>query len=100
MDGVLLLFHLPEGSPPRAHHRFRRRVHGEWTTSWAGKYRYWRKGLLDGVVHIQLHTGAVLVRKEDAGRVARAIREAGGQVLRREVKLTSSDLTRLEKPRG
>ncbi|MGI0055113.1 MAG: hypothetical protein ACREBZ_05300 [Thermoplasmata archaeon] len=98
MDGVLLLFHLPEGSSPLAHHRFRRRVYGEWTTSWGGKYRYWRKGLLDRVPHVRLRTGAILVRTKDASRLSRAIRRARGKVVYRTVRLTSSDLAVLERP--
>lgn len=89
--GRLVVFHLPEGSPRAAHRHFARRVVGEATSSWGGKYRYRRKGLLEEVPHVPLHTGVVLLLPEHAVGLSRRIREEGGVVEVRTVELTRSD---------
>ena len=90
-QGCVVVFHLPEGSPRAAHRRFARRVVGEATSSWGGKYRYRRKGLLDEVPHVPLHTGVVLLLPEHTPGLCRRIREEGGVVQVRTVVLTRSD---------
>ncbi len=89
--GCLMVFHLPEGSSRTTHRQFARRVVGEATSSWGGKYRYRRKGLLDGVPHVLLHTGVVLLLPEDTPALRQRIREEGGVVQVRTVELTKSD---------
>jgi len=91
MHGALLVFFLPPRSPLGAHRRFRRAVYGEQTSSWSGRYRYRRRGLLDDLPHVLLYTGVVIVRDEDAGRLRRAIERNGGTVFRRTVKLAPAD---------
>ncbi len=94
-DGCLVVFHLPTGSSRVQHRRFARRVVGEVTSSWGGKYRYRRQGLLDEVAHVPLHTGVVLVCAEDAPGLCRRLRAEGGVVEIRRVELTDSDRRRL-----
>jgi len=91
MDGTLVVFHLPPGSPPSAHKAFRRAVYGEDTTSWGGRYRYRRRGLLDGIPHVRLYWGVVIVREEDANRLVAAMRRHGGVAQRRTIKLSVGD---------
>lgn len=92
VEGSLLVFTLPEGTPLDVHRRFRKRIYGEETSSWGGRYRYRRKGLLDEIPHVKLYTGVVIVRNEDAKRVVAAIRENGGECIHRGVRLTREDL--------
>ena len=94
-EGVLLVFHLPEGSPPVKHRSFRRQVYGEETSSWGGKYRYHRKGILDEIPHVRLYWGILIVREADGGRLARRLRDQGAVVATRRVLLTRGDETRL-----
>ena len=89
--GIIVVFHLPEGSPPSRHRQFRRRVYGEETSSWGGKYHYRRSGLLDGIPHVRLYWGTVLVGEEDGRRLVRAIRAEDGVVEVRRVELTTKD---------
>ncbi|MGI0155947.1 MAG: hypothetical protein ACREDE_07455 [Thermoplasmata archaeon] len=98
--GCLVVFHLPEGSSRALHRRFARRVMGEETTSWGGKYRYRRKGLVDGTAHVLLHTGIVLLREEDTPGMCRRVRKEGGVVEVRRVELTRSDQRTLNRASG
>ncbi|MGI0130368.1 MAG: hypothetical protein ACREDE_04640 [Thermoplasmata archaeon] len=94
-EGVLLVFHLPEGSPSVRHREFRRRVYGEATSSWGGKYRYHRQGILDGVPHVRIYWGIIVVRTADGGKMARWLRKQGARTIVRAVTLTSKDEARL-----
>jgi len=91
MDGTLVVFHLPTGSSPAKHREFRRRIYGEDTTSWGGRYSYRRRGMLDEIPHVRLYWGAVIVRREDAGRLIDEVRQNGGTAMSRIVKLTEAD---------
>ena len=91
MDGVAVVFYLPPGSSPAQHSQFRRRIYGEETSSWGGRYRYRRKGYLDAKPHVRLNWGVVIVRSGDAARLMSVIRENGGIAHRRAVKLTKAD---------
>jgi hypothetical protein len=91
MDGTLLVFTLPAGTTLDVHRRFRKRIYGEETSSWGGRYRYRRKGLLDEIPHVKLYTGVVILRKEDVRRVVKAVRENGGGCIRRKVRLIRDD---------
>ena len=98
MDGVLVVFHLPAGSPPAEHRAFRRRIYGEDTSSWGGRYAYRRRGLLDGLRHVRLYWGVVIVRREDAARLLEAVRRNGGKAVTRAVRLTGVDRRLLTLP--
>jgi hypothetical protein len=98
MKGVLIVFFLPLGSPKKQHRTFRRRIYGEETSSWGGRYRYRRKGLLDGIPHVLLYTGVVIVKEQNAGKLVRTIEGLGGTVFRRQVKLTGADARALGVP--
>jgi len=99
-DGYVVVFHLPPGSSRQRHREFARRVVGEATSSWGGKYRYRRKGLLDEVPHVVLNTGAVLVWADDGPWLSRALRREGGVVELRRVELTAPDHRTLDRRRG
>jgi len=90
-EGVLLVFHLPQGSAPARHQSFRQRLYGGKTSSWGGKYRYHRKGVLDEIPHVRLYWGVILVRPADRGKLERWLRGEGAQVATRRVMLTAGD---------
>ena len=95
-EGALLVFHLPSGSPPKHHQSFRQRLYGGETSSWGGKYRYHRKGVLDEIPHVQLYWGVVIVRPEDRGKLVRWLRGEGAKVEMRQVVLTRGDSRTLQ----
>lgn len=92
VDGTILVFTLPAGTPIDVHRRFRKRIYGEETSSFGGRYRYRRKGLLDEIPHIKLYTGVVILRREDVRRVVAVVRENGGGCIQREVRLIRGDM--------
>ena len=92
VEGTLLVFTLPAGTPLNVHRQFRKRIYGEETSSFGGRYRYRRKGLLDEIPHVKLYTGVVILRKEDVRRVVAAVRDNGGGCVKREVRLIRGDL--------
>jgi len=100
MDGTLVVFTLPAGTPLDVHRRFRKRIYGEETSSFGGRYRYRRKGLLDQIPHVKLYTGVVILRKEDVRRVMAVVLENGGGCVKRQVRLIREDLRVLYRRSG
>lgn len=91
MHAFLVVFHLPEGSPPAAHRALRRAVYGEETSSHGGRYRYRRPGLLDGVRHVRLYWGVVIIADEDWPKLRRTLAEHGAVHAKREIRATRAD---------
>ena len=91
-EGLLVVYHLPSGSPQGRHNRFRWRIHGRDTSSWGGKYAYHRPGFLDSVPHVLLYTGIVILRPEDGPAFLDLIKEQGGEAVTRRVGLEREDL--------
>ncbi len=94
----LVVFHLPEGSSSADHRRFRRAVYGEESTSWQGKYRHHRAGFLDGVPHVRVYWGVVLLRESDRDAFRRLLDDHGAVVAWLEVVATPGDLRALAAP--
>lgn len=90
-EGLLVVYHLPPGSSKADHNRFRWRVHGRDTSSWGGKYAYHRPGFLDGVPHVLLYTGIVILRPEDGPAFLELVKAEGGEVVTRRVVLERAD---------
>lgn len=95
-EGVLLVFHLPEGSPPAKHRAFHRRIYGMETSSWGGRYQYHLKGALEDLPHVRLYWGVVIVGVENGARTTRLLREGGAEVIKRKIILTTSDQGKLQ----
>ncbi len=62
-----------------------KRLYGQATSSHGGRYRYRRRGLLDDVPHRRLIRGVLILRAEDADRVAGWLRGLGAEVHVRRV---------------
>ena len=86
-----MVYHLPAGSSKGDHNRFRWRIHGRDTSSWGGKYAYHRPGFLDGVPHVLLHTGIVILRPEDGPALLEIVKAEGGEAVTRQVLLERAD---------
>ena len=95
-EGTLVVFHLPYGSAPALHRTFRRRVYGEESSSWGGKYRYHRKGILEEIPHVRLYWGVVIIRSQDQAGLTRWLRKEGAKVMVRRLWLTPSDRRSLQ----
>jgi len=88
--GILIAFRLSEYDKNRASDLVKR-LYGQETSSHGGKYRYRRKGLLEGVPHRRLIRGVIVLRVEDEKRVVRLLRELDAEVYVRRVELTVED---------
>jgi len=87
---VLIAFRLARYDRDRAS-ELAKRLYGQRTSSHGGKYVYRRKGLLDEVPHVRLIRGVVIVRTEDAARVAALLEDLRADVHARKVALTRED---------
>jgi hypothetical protein len=96
-DGILVVFHLPEGTDKAQHRIFRRRIYGEETSSWKGRYQYHRTGILDKIPHVRLYWGIVIVQESDARALIQIIKDNGGIIDTRIIRLRPSDRRTLMK---
>jgi hypothetical protein len=67
-------------------------MYGENTSSWGGRYKYRRRGLLDEIPHVRLQWGVVLVHKRDLALLEASLKEHAAEYAWREVKPTSEDM--------
>ena len=93
---VVLVFRLPPKAPNVRASQFCQRLYGQSVSSWGGKYRYRRKGVLDGIPHRKLLRGVVLLRRSDVGPVLNVLDEFHAQVEVRVVQPTREDLAALQ----
>ncbi|WP_428084493.1 hypothetical protein [Candidatus Hadarchaeum sp.] len=78
----------------RRANQFCKKFYGQVTSTRGKKYR--RIGLLDGIPHIKLARGVVIVSKKDAGEVIKFIQGFGGvEFHARDVVLTPQDIKAL-----
>lgn len=101
MHGWIVVYRLPLGASDVERVKFRQRLIGATTTSWGGKYKHHRVGLLEGLPHRLVMPGVVLVRESDRQEVERFLEEWRAGLMLREVKLVEEDLSYLRPgPRG
>ena len=94
---VILVFRLPPKVPNVRASQFCQRLYGQSVSSWGGKYRYHRTGVLDRIPHRKLLRGVVLLRRSDVGPVLSVLEEFHAQVEVRLVQPTREDLAALRK---
>jgi len=98
MRAVVVVFHLPKGTPMKVHKQFGRAIYGENTSSWKGKYRYHRKGLLDDIPHVKLYWGSLILLERDLHLLERVFKAFSVEYAWREIKPLASDIKALEVP--
>ena len=91
MNGYLLIFKLPPKKKNVELSKFCQKFYGQDTSSWGGKYRYHRKGLMDNIPHRKLLRGVIVINSKDLEIVLKFLDEYDAQVHVREVKLTKKD---------
>lgn len=96
MRAVVVVFHLPRGTSMTVHKQFGRAIYGENTSSWKGKYRYHRKGLLDDIPHVKMYWGSVIVLERDLKLLERILKAFSAEYMWREIKPTANDLKALQ----
>jgi hypothetical protein len=95
MEVVILIFRLPPKTPNLSVSKFCQRLYGQSVSSWGGKYRYRRTGVLDGVPHRKLLRGVVMIRRSDADSVLGVLKEFGATTELRVIRPTREDLIAL-----
>jgi len=95
MDAIIAVFHLPEGTHANIHKSFRRKIYGEDTSSWGGRYHYHRKGILDEIPHVQLYWGVIIIKKSNYKKIEEIFSQYSTIIETRVVKCNKDDILRL-----
>jgi len=95
MEALLIVFHLPASTPSNIHKRFRRKMYGENTSSWQGRYKYHRQGILDTVPHVLLYWGVIIIQESDYKEIKEILSEYSAIVEKRIVKCSIEDIIKL-----
>ena len=91
MNGYLIVFKLPPKKKNVEVSKFCQKFYGQDSSSWGGKYRYHRPGLLNNIPHRKLLRGVIVINKKDLETVLEFLKGYDAQVHVREVKLTEKD---------
>ena len=91
MIGKIIAFTIYKTNDRKSIDRFCKKFYGQETRSHGGKYHYRRKGLLDGIPHIKLIRGVIIVSKENTDRVVQFLREYNAEFYVRDVTLLPED---------
>jgi hypothetical protein len=97
MEVNVVIFRLPPGTPNPKLGSFLKKLYGQETSSWQGRYKYRRRGLLDEIPHRKLLRGVVILREKDLEKVLEFLKEWEAQVEVRRIRPTPEDLTMLRK---
>ena len=100
MRGWIIVYRLPAGSTQTDRVKFRQRLLGATTTSWEGRYRYHRAGLLEEVPHRAVMPGVILIGPDDRAKVESFLKEWKAALLVREVALETRDLSHFRRRRA
>jgi len=97
MDGYVIIFTLPPRKKNVEISKFCQKFYGQNTSSWGGKYRYHRHGLLDDIPHRKLAKGVILVFEDDLETVLGFLESYNAQIHARNVRLTKEDRDQMGK---
>ena len=100
LRGWIVVYRLPPGSTQIDRVTFRQRLLGATTTSWEGRYRYHRGGLLEEVPHRAVMPGVILIGPDDRAKVEAFLKEWKAGLLFREVVLDTRDLSQFRRRRA
>jgi hypothetical protein len=95
MNGIMILFQFPEKTDHGTINKFMQKFYGQDSTSWNGKYRYHRHGLMEYIPHRKLLRGVIILRKDDRDKVLDFLGIYSLTCHVREVKLTPEDEEKL-----
>jgi len=92
--GWLIAYSSKQGLSSTERSLLQQRLHTHINYSQFGKYRYYRKGLLDEIPHIPLIRGVFIIRDEDYRRVCKVLKDYA-VVHARRIILTKKDRQKL-----
>lgn len=91
MNGYIIVFKLPPKKKNVELSKFCQKFYGQDTSSWGGKYRYHRHGLLDDIPYRKLSQGVILINKDDLKTILTFLEKYDAEIHTREVKLIEED---------
>lgn len=91
MNGYIIVFKLPPKKKNVELSKFCQKFYGQDTSSWGGKYRYHRHGLLDDIPYRKLSQGVILINKDDLKTILTFLEKYDAEIHAREVKLIEKD---------
>jgi len=91
MNGYIIVFSLPPKRKSVEISKFCQKFYGQDTSSWGGKYRYHRHGLLDDIPHRKLLRGVILIYEGDLEIVLKFLEKYQARIHTREVNLIEED---------
>jgi hypothetical protein len=89
--GKIIVFRLLKRVGHVKVNKFCRRFYGYLDRSNRGKYTYRRLGFIDGIPHVRVIRGVVIVRTEDAGKVVNFLKGFGAEIYAWTVVLRPED---------
>jgi len=91
MQGTLMVFKVSDHLSDKKAVNFFRELYGYKDYSNNGKYTYFRKGLLDGIPHVKLIRGLIIVNKKDSNKIIDFMNKSKVEFYVRTVVLTEED---------
>ncbi len=91
MNGYIIVFRLPPKKKNVEVSKFCQKFYGQDTSSWGGKYRYHRYGLLDDIPYRKLTRGVIIINIKDLETVLEFLKKYDAQIHVREIKLIDED---------
>ncbi|MCL5785780.1 MAG: hypothetical protein M1151_03800 [Candidatus Thermoplasmatota archaeon] len=91
MKGVAVIFRLPENTDLNTMNKFTRGLYGQDSTSWKGRYKHHRHGILEDIPHRKFLRGVLFLNKNDAERVVEYLREFSADFYIGSLELTPDD---------
>ena len=67
------------------------KLNGYYDVSHGGKYRYWRKGLLDSVSHIKPSRGTIIAPLKEADKILKLLRKCKAKIKTYDIEIKKSE---------
>ncbi len=67
------------------------KLNGYYDVSHGGKYRYWRKGLLDSVSHMKPSKGTIIAPLKEATKITKLIRKCKAKMKIYDIEIKKSE---------
>lgn len=91
MSGWIIAFKLPARLGPVERTQFQQRFWGQTTSSWGGRYRYRRHGIMEAIPHRKILRGVLLIPLSEGPRVRSFLEQEIGEFFMRRVQLENED---------
>ena len=91
MRTSMIAFRLPPGTENRVMLKFVRGLYGQDSSSWKGRYRFHRHGILEDIPHRKFIKGVILISTVDVPLVVKYLNEYRAQYYIASMRITPDD---------